>query len=53
MEPESWEEALGVSESVASGAGGDVKCFFIINFVFLLFLVFHGGGGVGDKFAIS
>ena len=30
-----------------------VYCNFIIHFLFLLFLVFHGAGGVGGEFAIS
>ena len=30
-----------------------VYCNFIIHFLFLLFLVFHGAGGVGGEFTIS
>ena len=51
-ETASWTEALGVSASGPLGAGGVIDCNFIINFS-LLFLVFHGVGGVGDEFAIS
>ena len=32
---------------------GGTSCVFIINFIFLIFPVFHGVGGVGGKFAIS
>ena len=31
---------------------GGVKCVFIINFIFLVFLVFCGDGRVGGEFAI-
>ena len=35
------------------GQGGGVNCNFIINFILLLFLVFHGVGGLGGEFKIS
>ena len=53
MGPAYWVETLGVSAPGSPGSGGGVKCVFIINFIFLLFMDFHGGGGVGVKFAIS
>ena len=53
MEPSSWVETLGVSAPGSSRSGRGVKCVFIINFIFLLFMDFYGGGGVGGKFAIS
>ena len=34
------------------GVRGGVDCNFITNFIFLLFLIFRGGGRVGGKFAI-
>ena len=52
METASWAEALEVSAPGESGAGGGIKCVFIINFIYLLFMVFHDGGGVGGKFVI-
>ena len=53
VEPSSWAEELGLSAPGAAGAGGGVKYVFIVNFMILLFLVFHGVFGVGGKFAIS
>ena len=61
----SMNMVIGVSETIILsrsirgiraryvGDRGGVNCSFIINFIFLLFLVFQSGGGVGDKFAIS
>ena len=34
------------------GVRGSVNCNFIINFILLSFLDFHGVGGVGGKFTI-
>ena len=54
-----WEIGVGGSRILGGSIGGirvscvGVKCIFIINFIFPLFLVFCGGGGVGVKFAIS
>ena len=42
----------GISTGCVRGMGG-IKCAFIISLIFLLFLVFHCGDGVGGKFAIS
>ena len=43
----------GINAGCVDGLWG-VKKFFIINYIFLLFLGFHcGGGGVGGNFAIS
>ena len=46
MELKYWEEASGVSVSGASGVEGGVDCNSIINFLFLIFMGFHGVGGV-------
>ena len=43
---------MGIVSACIGGKGG-VYCKFIINFLFLLFLVFYGGGGLGGEFAIS
>ena len=42
----------GIRVGFVSGRGG-TNCNFIINFIFLNFLVFHCVGGVGGKFSIS
>ena len=52
MDIASWEETLGVSASGASGTGGLLIYKFIINFIFPLFLVFHGVGGVRGELVI-
>ena len=44
---------IGVSAAGELGAREGVKCVFIVNFIFLLILIFHCGGGVGGEFAIS
>ena len=58
MDTEFWAESLEVSDSGAYGAlgGGGADCNFFISFMFLLFPIFHGVGGVGavvGKFEIS
>ena len=52
-----WSQHLsqklrGIISGCVRGRGG-VDCNFVISFIFLLFLVFCSGGGVGGEFAIS
>ena len=46
-------ESLGVSAPGVWGAGGVSNESLSSILLFLIFLVLHGGGGIGGKFAIS
>ena len=42
----------GISSRSVSRRGGGGGCNFFINFIFLLFMIFHFVGGVGGEFSI-
>ena len=47
MFPSSKIPSFRNQKRVCRGQGGGGGCNFIVSFIFLLFLLFHGVGGVG------
>ena len=52
VEPATWAGVGVISVGCIGGRDG-VDCNFIVNYIFLLFLVFGDVGGLGGEFAIS